>query len=232
MISLFCFDALKPPEASLDSVVGTAVSAVEQDRRNSDKPVFPIVHMPYSEEGGALSKYAAEAVTEVSKTLAPAMIGIPERELGDGILARASTMRSIRTHLRDLSYYQPIHILGTGDPISIALLSAAGADSFDGLEWCRYTVDSHQARLYPIQDYDLFRWQDELSDVFTRVSSQEESLTFTWLGRVAIHNIEFYLRWMQELREACVSNSRMVEFLTRLIPGEELGEVHNILLEG
>jgi hypothetical protein len=35
-----------------------------------------------------------------------------------------------------------------GNPWSIAVLTAAGADSFDGLEWCRVTVDRRTAQLH------------------------------------------------------------------------------------
>ena len=111
----------------------------------------------------------------------------------------------------------------------VALLSAAGADSFDGLEWCRFIMDADRARLYPMQDYDFFQWQDELSRFKTGVGEQEDLQTLTWLGRVAVHNIEFYLRWMEDLRRALSDETRLVEFLTKLVPGNELDDVRPVL---
>ena len=120
-------------------------------------------------------------------------------------------------------------MLGTGDPISVALLSAAGADSFDGLEWCRFVLDSEAKRLYPIQDYDLFQWQDKLSVFSDGIVGHEAEDALTWLGKVAVHNIEFYLNWMQELGEALEDERRLIEFMTKLLPGNELSDVRSVL---
>ena len=69
-------------------------------------------------------------------------------------------MRKIREALNELYFYQPVHVLGTGNPASIALLAAAGADTFDGLEWSRYVADGETKNLHHFQHYDLFKWQD------------------------------------------------------------------------
>ena len=137
-------------------------------------------------------------------------------------------MRQIRSALNDLYHYQLVHVLGTGDPISIALLSAAGADSFDGLEWCRFAFDAEGARLYPLHDYDFFRWQDKLSRfALDPDDSGDEALT--WLGKVAVHNIESYLDWMTRFREALLDERRLVQFMTKLLPGDGMDMARAIL---
>ena len=225
----FCFDRIRPPKNDLDDIVSTAVTAVRRDQKRSDKPILPIVHFPYDRDGRVLTQNASQAVVRLARLLEPPMIGIPDRELGDGIVARIATMKRIRSALNELLYYQPIHVLGTGDPMSLALLSAAGADSFDGLEWCRFVLDSAFARLYPIQDYDFFKWQDRLSR-FSRGMSEDDGMeALTWLGRVAVHNIEFYTSWMEKLREALSDERRLIEFMTKLLPGNELGDVRQVL---
>ena len=225
----FCFDRVRPPRNDLKAIVSGAVAAVRRDQRHSDKPILPIVHFPYDRDGKVLTREAAKAVVRVAKILEPPMIGIPERELGDGIIARVTTMKRIRSALDELLYYQPVHVLGTGDPISLALLSAAGADSFDGLEWCRFVLDEEYARLYPIQDYDLFKWQDKLSKFNLGTSENDEMQTLTWLGSVAVHNIDFYTRWMKNLRKALSDERLLIEFMTKLLPGNELGDVRPVL---
>ena len=225
----FCFDHVQPPANDVNKVVASAVKAVRRDQGCSEKPILPIVHLPYERDGRAVTRIAPQAVVHVAESLEPPMIGIPERELGDGIITRISTMKRIRNALNELRYYQPIHILGTGDPISLALLTAAGADSFDGLEWCRFVLDAQYARLYPIQDYDLFQWQDSLSTLGTAAAENGDSQALTWLGRVAVHNIDFYLNWMESLREALTDERRLIEFMTRLLPGNELGDVRAVL---
>ena len=225
----FCFDRVKPPPNNVKKIVASATAAVRRDQKHSENPILPIVHLPYGRDGRVLTQDAAEVVVRVAKVLEPPMIGIPERELGEGIIARVATMKDIRTALDKLVYYQPIHVLGTGDPISLALLSAAGADSFDGLEWCRFALDSEIGRLYPIQDYDLFQWQDKLSRFSEGIIDHEDEDALTWLGKVAVHNVDFYVNWMQYLREALVDERRLIEFMTQLLPGHELGEVRSVL---
>jgi hypothetical protein len=73
-------------------------------------------------------------------------------------------VRRIRDELDKLPFYQPLHILGTGNPWSIAVLAAAGADSFDGLEWCRVAVDRDTGRLNHFQHFDFFAYQARLAD--------------------------------------------------------------------
>ena len=225
----FAFDKVKPPANDLGKIVASAVSAVRRDQAHSAQPVLPILHLPYGRDGRVRTKNAPEAIRRVAETLEPPLIGVPERELGEGIIERVTTMKQIRNALNELLYYQPVHVLGTGDPISVALLSAAGADSFDGLEWCRFVLDADRARLYPMQDYDFFRWQDEVSPFKPSAGEQEDSQTLTWLGRVAVHNIEFYLGWMKDLRRALSDETRLVEFLTKLVPGNELDDVRSVL---
>ena len=225
----FCFDRVKPPPNNVEKIVASATAVVRRNQKHSDKPILPIVHLPYGRDGRVVTQDAAEVVVRVAKALEPPMIGIPERELGEGIIARAATMKQIRMALAKLVYYQPVHVLGTGDPISLALLSAAGADSFDGLEWCRFVLDAEVKRLYPIQDYDLFRWQDKLSPYSEGIIGQEGEDALTWLGKVAVHNIEFYVEWMQALGEALGDERRLIEFMTKLLPGNELGEVRSVL---
>ena len=84
------------------------------------------------------------AIERVAKELDCNVIAVPERELGDGILERSKSVRRIRRVLDNTGRYRLIHILGTGNPYSILLLAAAGADLFDGLEWCRTVADLRQ----------------------------------------------------------------------------------------
>ena len=226
----FCFDRIKPPANDLNKIVAAAVNAVKRDQKLSAHPVLPIVHLPIDRRyKNILVQHAPEAVFRVAKALQPPMIGIPERELGDGIITRVKTMKKIRLALDELYYYQPVHILGTGDPIAIALLSAAGADSFDGLEWCRFVADDESARLYPIPDYDFFRWQDKLSPFIGNMSDGEQELS--WKTKMAVHNIEFYTNWMAEFQEVLRIENRLVEFMTNLLPNNGMNEVREILWE-
>jgi queuine/archaeosine tRNA-ribosyltransferase len=93
-----------------------------------------------------------------------------------------------------------LHLLGTGNPISIGLYSAVGADSFDGLEWCQTVVDHETALLYHLSQADFFTAQTAWS---------EAKLSFQ--ARTLAHNLEFYAAWMQRLRTA-IAKGTVVDF--------------------
>ena len=125
----FCFDEQNPPDDS------SLAANVVVDRTTADQTavghtmVIPIVHANPDNMAGVVSK--------VVRALHPVMVAVPERELGNGIVERCTTMRGIRNALDDSGYYCPIHVLGTGHPFTLVALTLSGADSFDGLEWCQ-----------------------------------------------------------------------------------------------
>ena len=151
----FCFDVMKPsrnPSKAVDRIV----AAVERDRNSTSAPVLPIVHARRIGASGFNLEEVPAIIRAVADRLQPPLVAIPERELGPGLITRAQTVRRIRGELDKLPFYQPLHLLGTGNPWSIAVLAAAGADSFDGLEWCRVVVDRNSDRLHHFQHFDFF----------------------------------------------------------------------------
>ncbi|MFC0104512.1 TIR domain-containing protein [Sphingopyxis terrae] len=186
----FCFDALDPPKDT-ERAADAVIAAVERDGVHASGPMLPIVHARRFPKGGFDLPGLAKVICKVAEQLTPAMIAIPERELGAGLLERARSMMKLRSALSKLPFYQPIHLLGTGNPWSIALLATAGADSFDGLEWCRVAVDHDSGRLHHYQHFDFFRYQAELSDSpLTREALNMRSVTYP--AKVAFHNLDYY----------------------------------------
>ena len=146
----------------------------------------------------------------------PIVVAVPERELGNGILARASMVRDIRQALNTLGFYQPLHLLGTGNPLSIAIFSAVGADSFDGLEWCRTVANSRTGALYHFQQFDLF-WQSETYGSLL-VMDAVTSDRIEYSGKVVFHNLDFFSTWMAQISEN-LRIGKIDIFLTEKIPG-------------
>ncbi|MBZ7653185.1 toll/interleukin-1 receptor domain-containing protein [Klebsiella grimontii] len=182
----FCFDRIKP-NSNPDRAVREIINEVERNSKFTTAPVLPIVHVKPSDEG---IKHLPQIVRRVSEYLLPPVIAIPERELGAGLANRAKTVKAIRDELNKLSYYQPIHLLGTGHPWSIAILAAAGADTFDGLEWCRFSVDPDKERLHHFQHFDFFRGKSSLSSAFLDIVNADTHIEYA--AQVAFHNLEYY----------------------------------------
>lgn len=151
-----------------------------------DDLVSPIIHC------GSTDEYV-ETCVRVSELAKPRLLAMPERELGRGLVEVASTISKIRIELNKLGGYQPIHILGTGNPLSMMVYAFAGADSFDGLDWCQTVADYESATLHHTWHYDLYAHQGAWGG----------EVDMSMLTRCFLHNLDFYNIWMDKIRVAC-----------------------------
>ncbi len=211
---IFCFDDMKPGRNPAKAAA-SILAAVERDQKATKAGVLPIVHAAKLKNGGHDVDTLIETVFAVAHELQPELIGVAERELGAGLFQRCRTMMAIRAKLSELPFYQPIHLLGTGNPWSIAVLAAAGADTFDGLEWCRVVADIENDRLYHFQHYDFFTYQTGVADSdVARSAFVDDKIDFA--GKAAFHNIDYYTNFMKDLREA-VTDDRLEAFVAERI---------------
>lgn len=194
----FGFDEQQPP-ADTSKHVALVVARWKEDQAAAGScQIVPIIHGDARDLPGLC--HAVAARTGVS------MLAVAERRLGDGVIDRARSVLAIRNALNQLDRYVALHLLGTGNPISIALYSAMGADSFDGLEWCQTVVDHDTGLLYHLSQADFFAKQTAWFDA---------GLSFQ--ARTLVHNLEFYASWMQRLRVA-IANETVVEFCRHNFP--------------
>ena len=181
------FDEQDPPK-NLDVHVELVVERWRRDQSASGtRVVVPIVH--------GTSDSLPRLCTRIAKETQAPMVAVPERRLGSGIFERTRAVTALRHALNGLGRYVGLHLLGTGNPISIALYACAGADSFDGLEWCQTVVDHDTGLLFHLSQSDFFRRQTEWGD---------EDLSFH--SRTLAHNLAFYTDWMLRLRQAIHSD--------------------------
>lgn len=189
----FCFDRMKPgsePSKDVEKIIKTA----RQDQKHTRSPILPIVHIKQDEDG---LNSLPDIIRAIAEQLRPPIIAVPERELGPGIASRVKTMRRIRKELDKLSFYQPVHLLGTGNPRGIALLVSAGADSFDGLEWCRFAVNHKNGSLDHFQHLDLIKAEADRSPLLDVVDADEG---IGYPGKVAFYNLEYYAEFGKMMR--------------------------------
>jgi hypothetical protein len=66
------------------------------------------------------------------------VVGVTEKELGDSLLSRLSSLAQLRSRMDGAKVTAPIHVFGGLDPLFTPLYFAAGAEIFDGLSWLRY----------------------------------------------------------------------------------------------
>jgi len=163
--------------------------------------ISPIIHCR------DVNKYVDICVS-VSEECRPRLLAIPERELGAGMLSIAMSIKKIRMALNQLEYYQPLHILGTGNPLSMMVYTFVGADSFDGLDWCQTVVDYESATLHHSLHLDLYAEQSQWGN--------DSDMSF--LARCYLHNLEFYTSWMDKLKIASSSVDRRA-MVGKYLPG-------------
>lgn len=215
----FCFDEFNVPKP-INQIIDNVVSAAQRDQVYTSAKMLPIVHTSRRDDGSYDFDKLPQIIRGVASRLRPEIVAVPERELGSGLIQRARTVRAIRQALNELDVYQPIHLLGTGNPWSIITLTAAGADTFDGLEWCRTVVDHDSGRLHHDQHYDFFSFQDgrEPSTILAEVARNPH---INFAGKVAFHNIFYFLRFTRELR-AAVSSGTLEEFARGVLGSEHV----------
>ena len=195
----FCFDVMDP-DKNVDKATKEIVASVERGQKITHAPVVPIVHAFKLKRGGYSLKATPRVVREVAERLDPPLVAIPERELGKTLIDRARTVRRIREELNKLPFYQPLHLLGTGNPWSIAVLSAAGADSFDGLEWCRVLIDRESGMFNHFQNYDFFTYQaGRAESPFAKDVLFDEKTDVT--SKAAFHNLDYYAELSRDLQK-------------------------------
>lgn len=195
--------------------VSGILRGIRKDQKLTYAPIIPIVHAPQRQKGGHDLERLPIIIREISESLHPPLIAVPERELGPGLIEGARTVRKIREELAKLPFYQPIHLLGTGNPWSIVVYTAAGADSFDGLEWCRYVVDREKGTLHHIQHFDFFEYQARLADSsVTQAALDDTEIGIS--GKVSLHNLDFYANFSAKLQQA-TAEERLEGFVTKLL---------------
>ncbi len=179
----FCYDNHYPPD-SAEAIAEDVVTRVIRDQKCARGVVCPIIH--------GETRFLPESAKKAAEQLFPLLLAVPERELGEGIIERIQTIKRIRKSLNDLETYFPLHLLGTGDPVSIIAYSMAGADSFDGLEWCQRVIDYETGSQADFQHWDLFRHQ----------TNRELPEDFPHKYSVLMHNLDFYAQFMKQLHNA------------------------------
>lgn len=204
----FCYDNLNPK--SFKSNVSFIKESINLSQNCTKKStIIPIVHSNKQ----SLSKTILNLRNQINFS----MVAIPERELGDGIIERVKTITKIRKELNDLDTYIYLHILGTGNPLSLILFSFAGADTFDGLEWCQTVVDSKTALLYHFQQRDLIIDDCEFCN----------EPTFNYTIKTFAHNLKFYNAWMSKIQKAIDTNTE-IELLNEYFNPSIVSQLKNI----
>lgn len=205
----FHFDDVSPT-GNLRRVIRETVAAfrADQEALGASCCLCPIIHLPSVVKD--VGRSAAEAVTSVAAAVDPVLVAIPERELGDGLKQRFLNILRIRSELNSLGKYIPLHLLGTGNPLSMAAFAAAGADIFDGLEWCRTVADYRTGELFHFQHFDMVGEPSlsRLSNQRARALARDPATPYA--TRALAYNFDFFEDWSKTMRDLIRSGQERV----------------------
>ncbi|NQT26659.1 TIR domain-containing protein [candidate division KSB1 bacterium] len=222
----FCYDNLKPSHDPKKN----ALDVISKIKGKYENILIPILHAPI-ENKIRNYKLLPDIFYEYASRKSSPFIAVPERELGDGICEKAKTIMKIRDKLNTLNRYQLIHILGTGNPLSLLILSAAGADLFDGLEWCRTVADRNTGFLFHHQHFELFKHQTVLMAEQNIIKDAMNAEGPSLIMKMGLHNIDFFNGWMDEIR-FYIESKRVKDLIiskTRFNEYEFVGEIQELI---
>jgi queuine/archaeosine tRNA-ribosyltransferase len=201
----FSFDN-QDPAADIAAAAIALVADLDRDQKATPQAtVLPIVH------GSADT--LPERVRTVAERIQPLLLAVPERALGDGLVSRITCAGSLRRVLDQVAPSCVLHLLGTGNPLALAAYALAGAQTFDGLEWCQTCVDPDTAWLHHFHHRDL-------------VTPVEPELTreLPYAQGTLVHNLLFLRSWMRRLRES-LELGAAIEMLAAYLPPARRTEI-------
>ena len=130
----FSFDVFWEDCKDKEEYIQESISSIAKTAGNQKLgTTIPLIH--------SVPKMFPEVIRDIVDGINPEIIAVPERELGVSIFERVKTVKSIRQSLDDTGRNIPLHLLGTGNPISILVYTYYGADLYDGLEWCQTLIN-------------------------------------------------------------------------------------------
>jgi queuine/archaeosine tRNA-ribosyltransferase len=138
--------------------------------------VFPIIYAKWED--------LDDVCCSVVKNILPKCIAIPERLLGAGIVTRVQKLRKIRNSLNELGFYTPIHLLGSGNPLALLLFTDAGADTFDGLEWCQTYIDKNTFLVHHFQFKEIFETNDHSINNYDAATLYGNIRTYQYINKL------------------------------------------------
>lgn len=145
------------------------------------------------------------------------MIAVAERECGKMIEDKIKTVQKIRELLKQNSPNTILHILGCGNPSSIALLTFAGADSFDSFDWNRWIIDKNTMQF---QDFANLTLLD--CDCKGCASQNRDSRE-----RAMLHNLIFYQNFIYRLQRSIIDNEDISVVLREFVEPKIISKVAN-----
>ena len=130
------------------------------------------------------------------------MLAVSERDCGQTLSERAKTIFEIRKTLTENGLNSVLHVLGCGNPVSMAVYCYCGADTFDSLDWTQIVIERNELRLGNLS-------QLELLNCTCKACSREIRDPVV---KALFHNLRFYQDYVMKL-QAMIKRGTLRDFL-------------------
>lgn len=209
----FSYDLFPEERQSIEQYVDLIADLVSQHQPVIPaEAIIPVLHLQTDPGVVVFDVNASEALMRRSReVLRSEFIAIPERELGTGIVERACHAKRLVATLGDCK----LHVLGCGNPLSIALLGLAGVTMMDGLEWCRTIVAPDDSHLHHYQHLRIFETDLHQHDLVAGYIAERSD---DYVVKAALHNLALVRSFLKRYRDALAADS--VEAFLKELYGE------------
>jgi tRNA-guanine family transglycosylase len=144
------------------------------------------------------------------------MVAIPERDCGVLLSQRAKTVLDLRRVLNESDEKIILHLLGCGHPISMAVYSYCGADSFDSIDWMRIFINRDTLGIYSLSN-------SELVNCKCTVCSKKEDDQYK---KILLHNLVFYQEYVLQIQKMIKRNT-LKDFLIQIVGLDLMKKIKN-----
>jgi queuine/archaeosine tRNA-ribosyltransferase len=134
------------------------------------------------------------------------MLAVSERDCGQTLSERANTILEIRKTLTENSLNSVLHVLGCGNPVSMAVYCYCGADTFDSLDWTQMVIERNELRLANLSQLELLNCTCKACLREIRVP----------LVKALLHNLRFYQDYVMKL-QAMIKRGTLRDFLVAFV---------------
>ncbi|HXG13563.1 MAG TPA: hypothetical protein VNK25_00325 [Candidatus Nitrosotenuis sp.] len=206
------FDNIPDSHADYSDILRlTHQNAKNSSKLMKDNHCITICHGQSPEQIQKLVKKLSTNNSELCR-----IIAIPERSCGKTLHDKIKTVQKIRNILDNDKTENVLHILGCGNPLSMALFAMAGADIFDSIDWSRWVVD---LRSLGFTDFANLSLTDCMCKV-CRMKNMDPIL------RAILHNLLFYQDFVLELQQSIILKDEL-NFLRKYVDQKTVSKIVN-----
>jgi len=199
------FDVFPKPNQEYTTFFKQTIRAIRRSQAlESEGELVPIVHSR-GEDPRELVKVVRGVIKAFNFKLQ--ILSVPERELGPDIIQRVRTIQKIRNLIDQQGHETVLHLLGCGDPVSLALFVYFGVDSFDSLDWLKFALDPNELRMRHFSHLALI-------DCNCFYCSRRNYIYFF---RVLLHNLHFYYNFLKQIGKM-ITDDEIKDFVKSITP--------------